>query len=316
MALTRALPLLLHGKFGQERPIDQKSGDRAKFRRIESVSVNAAPIIEMVTPSPVQITKTDITATLDQYGAYCKYSDKVSYTTQDPYLAEQSAVMGENEGQTLDVVFRDKLLATSSIYYAGAPTITSRATVVARALGTDFDRIARAFHNANAKPFDPNIINASTGVGTVPQRAAYYVICHPDNQYDIDNTTNFPGFIPVAAYPDPTRAIEGEFGAYKEFRFVSTTFASILAGAGAAVASTGLKSTGGFIDVYQCLIFGQNAYGKVPLNGRSHEVMVTGLEASHANPLGQFGTIGWKSMQTLVLLNETFMTRYECGAIA
>jgi N4-gp56 family major capsid protein len=316
MALARALPLLLHGKFGQVRPIDQKSGDRAKFRRYESVAVNQTPLIEMTTPSPVQVTKTDITATLDQYGAYMKYSDKVSYTTQDPALAEFSALMGENEGQTLDLVFRDKLLATTSIYYAGAPAITTRVGVTARALGTDFDKIARLFHNANAKPYDPNIIGASTGIGTVPQRACFYVIVHPDVQYDVDNTTNFPGFIPVAAYPDPTRAIPGEFGAYKEFRFVSTTYTSIILGAGAAVAATGLKSTGGYIDIYQCLIFAQNAYGVVPLNGRSHEVLVTELGADKADPLGQFGTIGWKSMQTLALLNETFMTRYECGAIA
>lgn len=316
VGLARALPLLTHAKFGQERPMPQKKGTRAMFRRYESMPVAKTPLVEMTTPTPLQASKTDVYADMKQYGAYMKYSDIVAYTTEDPALSEFSALMGENGGESIDEAQRDQLLATTSEYLAGA--VALRASIITKAVYGDFDKMNRVLMNARAKFFNPNAVKASTGVGTGPIRPCYYVLIHPDVAYDVDNTTNFPGFKHTAEYPDGgASAMDGEIGAYKNFRFIVTDKCSVLLGLGAAVSSSGLASTGGYVDVYQCLVFARDAYGIVPLSGRSYETMITPVgEASKADPLGQFGTVGWKAQTTLALLNETFMIRYECGATA
>ena len=318
VSLMRALPQLNHARFAQ-RPINfpQKSGKRALFRRYESLPVAKAPLVEMTTPSPVQMTKTDLYADLVQYGSYVKYSDIVDYTTQDPFITERMAVVGEQAGESLDEAQRDQLLATTSEYLAGA--VAARGDIVTKALGSDFDKIARVLHNARAKFIDDETIKASTGVGTGPIRPCFYVLVHPDVAYDIDNTTNFPGFKYPSEYADGGKsALPSEIGAYKNFRFLMSDKESILIDSGGAVGVTGLKSTGAsYVDVYQCLIFARDAYGVVQLSGKSYQTYVTRVDvADKADPLGQYGTIGWKAMTTLVLLNETFMLRYECGATA
>jgi N4-gp56 family major capsid protein len=315
LGLARALPYLNHAKWGQlpVRPFEMKKGTRVMFRRYESMPVQKAPLVEMTTPSPIQVSKTDVYGDLVQYGAYMKYSDKVAYTTEDPALSEFSALMGENGGESIDEAQRDQLLATTSVFRAGAVSLET--SVVTKALAADFDKIYRVLLNARAKPVRPNGVKASTGVGTGPVRPSYYVLIHPDMVYDVDNTTNFPGFKHPTEYPDGGASADpSEIGAYKNFRFLVSDKEYVNLGGGAAVASTGLASTGGLIDVYHCLVFAKDAYGIVPLNGHAYETIVTELKADKADPLGQYGTIGWKAMQTLVLLNETFMLRYECGA--
>lgn len=315
--LRVALPKLNHARFGQiPTQFPQKSGTRAMFRRMEALPVNKVPIIEMTTPSPVSITYTDVYADLDQYGAWCKYSDKVAWTTQDPQISMLSRRMGENGGESLDEVYRDILLTTTSEYLAGA--VALRSSIASKAVYTDFDKINRLLDNARATYIDEQVIKATTGVGTAPVRQAFYVLVHPDVKYDIDNTTNFPGFLHPSQYSDGgASALDGEIGAYKNFRFLMSDKEAVVIDSGAAIASTGLKSTGGvYNDVYQCLIFAKDAYGIVPLSGHSYETLVTPLEASHANPMALFGTVAWKAMTTLALLNETWMLRYECGATA
>jgi N4-gp56 family major capsid protein len=317
VGLMRALPELNHSRFGQ-RPINfpQKSGKRALFRRYESLPVQKAPLVEMTTPTPMQITKTDIYADLVQYGGYVKYSDIVSLTTQDPFLTEKSALVGENAGESIDEAQRDQLLATTSEYLAGG--VSTRVQIVTKAVYTDFDKINRVLKKARAKFIDDETIRANSGVGTGPIRPCYYVLITPEVAYDVDNTTNFPGFKHTSEYPDGGKsALPSELGAYKNFRFLVSDKESILPGLGAAVASTGLASTGGYIDVNQCLIFARDAYGIVQLSGASYQTLITEPNvASKSDPLGQYGTVGWKAMTTLALLNETFMLRYECGATA
>jgi len=70
--LVRALPELVHDMFGQQRPIKMNSGDQAKFRRYNSLAVAIAPLSEGVTPSPVRLAQTEITATLAQSVILCR----------------------------------------------------------------------------------------------------------------------------------------------------------------------------------------------------------------------------------------------------
>ncbi len=139
-------------------------------------------------------------------------------------------------------------------------------------------------------------------------------VCHPDLESDIRNMT---GFVPVASYGPHTSPFEGEIGSVEQVRYLTSTLCVPFTGAtaGAAVGSTGLRSTdSSHIDVYPVLIFGRDAYGIVPLKGKSAMTpMVVSPKAAPGDPLGQRGTVGWKLWTGTVILQDAFMARLEVG---
>lgn len=309
--LDRALPYIAHSLFGQKRPVDQKSGNIAKFRRYNSLPASTAPLLEGVTPTALQLAVTDLTETLAQYGAYVEYTDVVSFINEDPVLTEIAELLGEHAGLSLDQIYRDKLNAGSSVFYASS--VAGRSSIINKVATADFDKIRRALADANCLPFE-SMIKASTGVGTQPIRASYFCINHPDSTYDIENLT---GFIPVQQYSNPGSALDREYGSYRNFRFVESTNAKIWADSGGTAVTNTLKYTTAntACDVYSVLIFGKNAYGITDLQGHALENIVKALGEGD-DPLNQRGTSGWKSMTGLCILNDLFMYRYEHGVSA
>jgi len=67
--LTRALPLLVHTRWAQIRDIPRNAGTKTiKFRRYANLTAATTPLSEGVTPEGSQLSVTDITATVAQYG--------------------------------------------------------------------------------------------------------------------------------------------------------------------------------------------------------------------------------------------------------
>jgi N4-gp56 family major capsid protein len=67
--LERLLPLLVYTKFGQVRDIPRKSGSNTiKFRKYSSLSAATTALTEGTTPVGSQLSVTDITADVLQYG--------------------------------------------------------------------------------------------------------------------------------------------------------------------------------------------------------------------------------------------------------
>lgn len=309
--LHRATPYLVHALFGQKRPIDQRSGNTAKFRRYSALAATTTPLIEGVTPTALTVSKTDITATVYQYGAFIEYSDRVVFENQDPVLTEFAELLGEHAGLTLDNVYRDILNAGTSVYRGGA--VALRSSIATKVTTTELDKIKRTLRKALAKYFVQGI-KPSTGVGSTPIRPSFYAIVHPDVSYDVEALT---GFVSVANYPDGgASAHENEIGSYKNFRFIESTEAKVFADSGAAVGALGCVSTSGVLcDVYSVLILSPDAYGIVDLKGKALENIVKPL-GSGDDPLNQRGTTGWKAMTTAVILNDSWMMRYEVLATA
>ena len=66
--------------------------------------------------------------------------------------------------------------------------------------------------------------------------------------------------------------------------------------------------------MYPVIIFGRDAYGIVPLKGKSAMTpMVVSPKAAPGDPLGQRGTVGWKLWTGTVILQDAFMARLEVG---
>lgn len=314
-ALEKAVPRLLYRKFAQSRPLPKNSGDTIRFKRWGTLPNATTPLIEGVTPVGGNITVTELTATVQQYGYWVPVTDKVQLLHPDPILTEIAEELGDQQGETMDELMRNQLAAGSNVQYAGG--VASRSAVVATLTGEDLDKAIRALKNANALPIS-NIITASTGIGTSPIRPAYIAIVHPNTTYSLEK---IEGWVPVERYASQTGILEGEVGAYKGVRFIETTNGLNFPDSGGAVGSTGNMSTSGTnLDVYATIIFAKNAYGEVPLTGTSSAVIIKVHgdrdTSDTSDPLNQRGSAGWKAMWTGKILNDSWMRRIEHAVAA
>lgn len=299
LLLVRALPLNIHGLFGQQRNIARKAGTGViKFRRYGTLTAATTPLTEGATPSGSQLSVTDITATVSQYGDFVTVSDVVDDQSIDPMLTEMSELFGEQMGLTNDQLTRDVLAAGTNILYGG--DAVSRVTVDStdKIDATVIKKAVRQLKNNNARKLT-RISAVNPGVGSQPVSACFVGIASPAAEYDIRVLTNF---VPVEKYASNVVLLPGEFGTIEEVRFVQTTNAKVFAGAGASG-----------IDVHATLIMGADAYGVVDLgNSQSQGLIFHGLgSAGSADPLNQRQTAGWKEYFTTKILNDNFMVRVE-----
>jgi len=305
--LARALPLLVHDRWGQRRPIPKHNSGTIKFRRYESLAASTSPLTEGNPPDAVALSKTDITATLNLYGGVIKLTDKVQLLNVEPVLVEATELCGEWAGNSLDQIYRDVLVTGTNVIYANGKT--DRNQVVDVISAADLDKAITTLKQNNARMFT-EVIAGQDRHNTTPIAPAYFAIVHPHLWKTLKGLS---GFTPVHKYPNPGAAVPGEIGSYEHIRFVETTNAKIWAGAGGT--SSTVRNTAGVADVYAVLIFGRDAYGITELEGEGLRTIIKPLgSAGTSDPLDMWASVGWKAYQTIKILNDAFMVRIECAA--
>lgn len=323
--LKRALPLLVFEKFGQTFPLPTNSTQVAKFRRyfLSGATGSAGagsgdfytplattPLIEGVTPEGRTLANQDYTVQLQQYGDYITITDVVNDTHPDNILAEATDILGENAAETVETLRFNVLKAGTNVFYAGG--VAGRANVASTITRDDQRRVTTALNRQNAKKIT-SVVASTANFNTKSVEAGYVAVIHPDLESDV---REMQGFKPVADYGPHTSPWEGEIGSVEQVRYIATTVARPFLGAGAVVGATGLRSVGGTnIDVYPVIYFARDAFGIVPLKGKSSMTpMVVNPKPAAGDPLGQRGTVGWKLWTATVILQEAFMVRLEVGA--
>jgi N4-gp56 family major capsid protein len=305
--LENARALLIHDQFGQVRPLPQRSSKSIKFRRPNTLAVAKTPLVEGVTPTGKTFGYAEVLATVNQYGDFVAFSDVVSLVNQDAVLTDITTEQGFQSGETIDELRRDVLVAGTSVQYAND---SSRAAVNTVMTQGDIETVIRELQNQNAMMIMEKI-NAGRGISTEPIAAAFFAIIHPDI---IPTIEGFTDFIPVRKYASTGPIMTNEVGSVKNVRFVWTTKAKVWLGGGASGGSN-VKETSSAADVYGTLVFARNAYGIVPLEGKSLESIVKAVgSGGSSDPLNQRGTSGWKAHTTTVILNNAFMYRIESAA--
>lgn len=302
--LYRAVPMFLHTKFAQVRDIPRNGGTNViKFRRYGNLTAATTALTEGVTPAGSQLSITDVSATVAQYGDYVTITDRVDYESKDPVLTETAEILGDQMGDTLDQLTRDVIVAGTVVQYAGASS-TSRVTVGSTDLidADDIKIAVRTLKVAKARRIT-RMINASTGVATEPVNASYIGLCHPNTTYTLKGLT---GFTSVEKYASTVNVMDGEVGKLDEVRFIESTNCKVFSAAGE-----------GGVDVYATLIFGMDAYGISRISGESVKNIVKPLgSAGTSDPLEQRATSGWKATFVAKILNDAFMVRIEHAVAA
>ena len=294
--LERAVPALIHDLFAQQRPLPSKSSKTIKFRRYNSLSAATTPLTEGVTPTGSDLSITDVTATIAQYGDFVVLNDMIDMTVEDNTIKEATDVLGEQAGNTIDQVLRDIFIAGTSVQQAAS--VATRLLTNTVPTTTDMDLVIKTLKGQNAKYFT-ELMSGTVKIGTAPIRPAFFGITHPNATPLFEALS---GWKPVETYAAGTKVYDQEVGMYKNVRIIETTNAKVFTGLGA-----------GGKDVYSLLVFAKNAVGATSLRGSKNiETYVKALgSAGTADPLNQRSTVGWKANVTGKILNNAFMNRYE-----
>jgi N4-gp56 family major capsid protein len=331
--LKRAMPYLQLEKFGQTYPLPTKSTQTAKFRRYFMVGATGAagqtgspisnfnipvaltPLIEGVTPAGTKLANQDYTVTLQQYGDYVTITDVVMDTHTDPVLQQATEILGEQAALTVETLRFNVLKAGTNVFYAGG-VVTLRSNVALKIDLADQRRVTTALNRQNAKKIS-SVVASTADFNTKSVEAAYMAVVHPDLETDIRTMT---GFKPVSDYGSHTSPFEGEIGSVEQVRYLSSTVIEPWLGTGSTTtAGMRFSDTGGGnrCDVYPVLVFARDAFGIVPLKGKSSMTpMVVNPKPSPGDPLAQRGTVGWKLWTATVILQEAYMARLEVACTA
>lgn len=321
--LKRGMPYLCIEKFGQTFVIPNNATRIARFRRYFLtgstgsagngsgnffVPLATTPLVEGVTPAGKTLSNQDYSATLVQYGDYTTISDVIMDTHEDPVLMEATEILGEQAAQTIETIRFQVLRAGTNVQFAngGARNAVNTAITLAGQR-----QCTTALSRQNAQKIS-QVVRSTPAYLTVPVEASYFGLSHPDMETDIRSMT---GYINPKSY-GTTTAFENEVGNVEQVRYLTSTIFAPFADVGGARGL--MRSTSGTLaDVYPNLILAKNAYGIVPLKGKyALTPMVVNPKPAAGDPLAQRGTVGWKSMQTAIILQDAWMIRYETAATA
>lgn len=213
---------LAHMQFGQERDIPERAGQTIEFRAFDSLGKALEPLIEGVTPDPQNLSVTAITATVQQYGGFIAYTDKLVLTAIDPMITETVRLIGDQAGLTLDTVTRDKLHADiTNIGYAS------------RWNGdTETETFYRHMLDGTAKLTVKEVEKQVTELRSqnAPTIDGYYIcIAHPKALFDLKRDPEWRDAQKYTA--NVKKLFTGEVGEIGGVRFVATTEAKIFRGA-------------------------------------------------------------------------------------
>ncbi len=151
LLLMRAVPYFAYNVFGQKRPLPKGNSKSIKFRRYGNLTAATSALTEGVTPAGSQLSVTDITASVSQYGDFVTLSDFIDMTVEDRVATETVEIQGDQYGDTIDQITRDVVAAGTAVRYSSADA--NRAAVAHKLLAADLDIVIRALETNNAKYF-------------------------------------------------------------------------------------------------------------------------------------------------------------------
>lgn len=308
--LAHAEPVLILNKLGQTKPIPQNKTQTIKFRRPKPFAPATTPLTEGVTPDSQKMVYEDVTATLGQYGSWSEITDVIQDTHEDQVLSDLVLISGEQAAETTELLAWGAISGGTNVIFANGTSSNDVNTT----LSINHVRAAVRKLQRNRAKKKTSILDGSIKYGTKPIEAAYIAVCHTDLEADI---RSLPGFTPVAEYGSRQPIVPQEFGTVENVRFItSPLFTPEINKGGTPTGNKVLSTAGSKADVYKITVFGQDAYATCPLKGKdAAQILVRNPgKAEQGDPLGQKGSVAWKTWWAGKILNDAWLVRLEVAA--
>lgn len=291
--LMRAIPVFVHNRYARKASIPRRGGKTISFRRLEQVTVSATAFTEGSNPAEIQITFTEVQATLQQYGQWTAISEVAFSQSIDEIAREVPPMFADDMADTLDRLTRDVQVGGSTVQFNG--TKGSRGGIGSGDVidAAEIREAVSTLATANATPFEDG---------------KYIAIIHPHTTRDLlGDSTIVTTFENAQVRGGANPLIQGVMGDYMRVRFVETSNAAIQT-------SFGLSGA----DVYLTMIMGVEYVGVVDYEASEASPMSIIVHPPGSSgtfdPLNTRGTIGWKAAHAASRLNNAFAVRLEHSA--
>lgn len=289
--LMRAKAVQVWDRWGNNSFIPSRGGTSVEWRQMPRITPSTTALTEGTFPTETPPTIARVTATVNQYGQFARFTDIADAQSIDDIRSEYVEVLGQAAGEAHDLLTRAVVIAGTAVQYAGTAASRGALTSGMRLTSAEL-REARATLQKNAAP--------RFGDGT------YKVVIEPDQEYDLWGDANIANAAQYAANRGGDNPLfTGKLANYLGLEIItSNIFYTSKTGA-----SLGLSGA----DVYTAVAFGNNFYGVVGLSAQRlqeiyHEV---GSGGSTGDPLNQTWSQGYKFTHAASILDQTFGTRLE-----
>ena len=340
--LAHAEPMEVTGNVGVQKDVPKNKGDTVIFRRwipVGSTNVNtffannatsgaqtnldrgnafAQQYIasEGVTPNPLSLTAQDYPVTLQQLIIIFGFSDKMADQYEDDIPSEYKLQVGQQLGLAREMIRFGAIKASTNQFYGG--TGTTRATVNGKLTLPLLRKVKKYLQAHHAKQIT-KILKPGVEYGTVAVQQSFMVYGNTDLEQDI---YDLPKFKDAVDYAQGAARIPGEVGAVEGFRFVTSPDLPSVQDSGAAIGTLGLASyNGDYIDVYQVVVAGADAWGQIQMknasgiSGTGVSVLMPSAEDKN-DPAGQRGYVTAKNWFNALVTNSDWVAIVQVGTTA
>jgi len=282
--LERAKYELMHGEGAQKNTHPKGKGKTIQWNRYAPLPPATTPLTEGNNPAEVNISSTQVTATLQEYGSSIKISKLLKLTSVDEDAVEKIELLGQNMGETIDTLDREALFAGATVQLAGGKTSLSNITASDILTTTEIRKAVRTLKTNKAIKYPDGYFIGKIG---------------PATEFDI---TGDATWVNAATYSDVKKLYRGEVGALHGVRFVNVT---------------NQKSESSTVVVYSNFIHGAFAFAKYNLAGDVPKLYIkTPNEHDTSNAADRYSVISWAGSYVAKVLISEWVLNLKTAASA
>lgn len=282
--LAPSKELLVHQEGAQKGTRGKGEGKSTIFNRYTPLAKATTALTEGSNGTEVNMTSSQITATLAEYGNFIKISKLLSTVSIDKDGAAKAEILGQNMAETYDQLARDAMFTDATVGYAGAKTTLTDVAASNTLSATEVRKIRRTLIKAKALKFKNGMFMGKIG---------------PDTEFDLIGDSTW---VNAHSYKDGDNLYKGYLGNLYGFDFLLTT---------------NPKTESSTVTVYSNFFHGQQALGVLNLEGDMPQFYVKVPTASDtSNPLNRFSTMGWAGSYVAKVLVAAWVENWKSGASA
>jgi N4-gp56 family major capsid protein len=297
-----ANPELVYDMFGTPANIATNNSNTIVFNKVLKMD-NASDytLTEGVTPTEQQFQMVRLEKAVNQYGGFATTTDRLQSESINGLTSQFNMRIAEQGAEVMNKVVRDDLNGGTTVRYAGG-VATQDDITTSTMPAADFDFMFRSFKNEKVKPIRPMTMG-SPNTGTAPTRETYPVIVpwEATGLLEALDDGNGNTFQNTESYGSQRATWANEYGSFKQFSFIGNTEVATEENSASTAQEIALAS-----------VFGKGAYHTTLIGASDVEVIIKPLgSGGTTDPLNQRSTIGWKAKKGAVIVQPTYMFRYE-----
>lgn len=277
--LARAEYELIMKEGGQLRTHAANEGRTVNFTRYNPLTVITTPTAEMSNPVTCAINASTVSMTLSEYGMITNHSKLLTLTGIDSGMKEKAELVGQNMGETLDLLVQNELMNGTSFY-------GNDHTVANFAAGDTLDAcdirlITRTLELNKARPYADGLFVGKT---------------NPVSKYNLLGDTTW---VNAKTYSDVKKLYLGEMGELYQVRWLLGK--NVVSG----VEATSTASSA--VVRYYSYVHGENAFGVYDLDKDKPRLYILPNAVDSNSPVGRVSYVSWAGAYAAKILNSSWV---------